>query len=105
MSILMRYCDTSILVPLVLWESTSNQVEEFFAGSSEFELAISQWTRVEFFSSVSRYVRMGHLEVTTAQAAGSKFEAIVENSFAIISPNRDDFEKIKRICKALRNRS
>jgi predicted nucleic acid-binding protein len=55
------YFDTSFLAPLILQETTSEDVEKFIATLSPEQLCISQWTRVEFASLVAREVRMGKL--------------------------------------------
>lgn len=57
----MLYFDTSFLVPLILIEPTSVQVQRFFRRHANEGLVISEWTRVEFSSLLARDVRMGVL--------------------------------------------
>ena len=91
----MRYFDTSFLVPLILPEATSGLIAGFFDALPADELAISQWTRVEFASLLAREVRMGGLDAGTAREAGLRFEAMIDGSFAVLLPNRDDFDRAR----------
>lgn len=88
----MIYLDTSFLVPLFREEATSRRVSEFVARQHAGMLAVSKWACVEFFSVVSRDVRMG--ELSAAEGAGTleEFEATVAASFIILVPNSYDFD-------------
>jgi len=57
----MVYFDTSFLVPLILIEPTSIQIQRFLRRQNAGELATSHWARLEFSSLVARDVRMGVL--------------------------------------------
>ena len=94
-SILMRYFDTSFLVPLILRESTSEQVSTFLEALPDGNLAVSHWTRVEFASLLAREVRMGSMNAVTARVAGLRFETMIRESFAVLLPNRADFDRAK----------
>lgn len=87
----MLYFDTSFLAPLILQEATSAEIERFMAKLPVGELAVSHWTRVEFSSLLAREVRMGGLRREAADEAQALFETIVAESFAVLSPNADDF--------------
>ena len=91
----MRYFDTSFLVPLILPEATSEPITAFFEDLPGEDLAVSDWTRVEFASLLAREVRMDRLPASTAREAGSRFETMVHESFVVLLPNRDDFERAK----------
>jgi predicted nucleic acid-binding protein len=91
----MHYFDTSFLVPLILPEATSEPIAKFFAGLPDGDLAVSHWTRVEFSSLLAREVRMGGLNAESAREADARFEAMVDESFAVILPNGDDFDLAK----------
>ena len=91
----MRYFDTSFLVPLILPEATSGLIAEFFESLPAEDLAVSQWTRVEFASMLARQVRMGNLDAAAAREAGPRFEAMIEESFIILLPDRDDFDRAR----------
>jgi predicted nucleic acid-binding protein len=90
------YFDASFLTPLILQEPTSVQIERFIAKLPPDELAISQWTRVEFSSLLAREVRIGGLPMAAAEKADAQFEVMVKESFAIFLPTVGDFGLAKR---------
>jgi predicted nucleic acid-binding protein len=92
----MVYFDTSFLAPLILEEATSLAVERFIAGLPPATLSVSQWTRVEFASLLAREVRMGGLDKSSAEAAGSQFETIVAESFTVLLPTAADYNLARR---------
>ena len=65
-SLRMRCFDTSFLVPLILPEATSEAIAAFFENLPADDLAVSNWTRVEFASLLAREVRMGNLDAAAA---------------------------------------
>ena len=91
----MLYLDTSFLVPLVLPEATSGRIAAF-ARELSGELTVSQWTRVEFSSLLSRKARIGGFDPWAATQADARFEAMVESSFAVLLPNATDFTLAKQ---------
>ena len=91
----MRYFDTSFLGPLILPEATSEPIAGFFENLPPDDLAVSHWTRVEFASLLAREVRMGNLDAAAAHEAGSRFETMVEESFVVLLPDRDDFDRAR----------
>ena len=91
----MRYFDTSFLVPLILPEATSEPIAGFFEALPADDLTISHWTRVEFASLIAREVRMGGLDAAAARDAGSRFESMIEESFVVLLPNRDDVDRAR----------
>ncbi|MYF08919.1 MAG: type II toxin-antitoxin system VapC family toxin [Rhodospirillaceae bacterium] len=91
----MRYFDTSFLAPLILPEAASDPVADFMETLSREDLAVSHWTRVEFSSLLAREVRMGRLGEDSARAADTRFETMVDRSFAILLPDRADFDLAK----------
>lgn len=91
----MRYFDTSFLIPLVLVESTSESIRTFFIEADADDLAVSDWTLVEFASMLAREVRMGGLQADAAQNAIARFESLVQTSFEVLLPTRDDFVRAR----------
>jgi predicted nucleic acid-binding protein len=53
------YLDTSFLAPFYIREATSESIEAVLLDLPVDRLAISDWTRVEFTSLLTRRVRMG----------------------------------------------
>lgn len=92
----MNYFDTSFLVPLVLPEATSEPIARFFKDLQAKGMAVSHWTRVEFSSLLAREVRMGGFSAEAAREADAQFESMVEESFAVILPNGNDFDLAKK---------
>lgn len=88
----MLYFDTSFLVPLFLQEPMSARIERVFSSLARQDLAISQWTRVEFSSLLAREVRMGGLNAEAAREVGGEFEAVAQASFVVLLPTGDDYE-------------
>ena len=96
----MHYFDTSFLVPLILPEATSDPIARFFADFGGEDLAVSHWMRVEFSSLLAREVRMGGLSVEAAREADARFETMVDESFAVLLPNGDDYNLAKEyLCR------
>ena len=91
----MLYFDTSFLAPLILPEATSDPIAGFFDALPPQDLAVSQWTRVEFASLLAREVRMGGLDSAAAHEADARFEGMVRDSFIVILPNPDDFDRAR----------
>ena len=91
----MLYFDTSFLVPLILPEATSEPIVEFLEDLPADDLAVSHWTRVEFASLLAREVRMGNLDAAAARKAGSRFEAMIDESFVVLLPSQDDFDRAR----------
>jgi uncharacterized protein len=87
------YFDTSILIPLLLPEETSDRIELFFQNlPANADLIISQWARVEFVSVLSRLVRMGELERRVALLCSNRFCELLAESFQIALPSPSDFD-------------
>lgn len=91
----MLYFDTSFLAPLILPEATSEPVASFFETLPPEDLAVSHWARVEFASLLAREVRMGGLDLAAARDADSRFEAMIRESFILLLPNPDDFDRAR----------
>jgi predicted nucleic acid-binding protein len=90
------YFDTSFLVPLLFREATSEKIAAFVRRLPADEFTVSHWTRVEFTSLVARQVRIGGLDVQAANTANARFEALLQETFAVLLPNAEDFGLAKR---------
>jgi len=91
----MLYFDTSIVVPVVFSEATSERVETFVRSIPLGELATSHWTRVEFASTLAREVRLGNFNQPTADGIERDFDTLISDSFELLLPTADDFETAK----------
>ena len=91
----MVYFDTSFLTPLFIEETTSEAVESFISGLAVADLSTSHWTRVEFSSLLAREVRMDSLSEAEARSIDAAFETAIGESFQMLTPSVDDFDRAK----------
>ena len=91
----MRYFDTSFRVPLVLPEAASEPIASFFENLAGETLSLSDWTRLEFASLLSRAVRKGGLGRASELRAESQFEAMLRELLVVLVPNRDYFDRAR----------
>lgn len=87
----MIYLDTSFLAPLYIQETTSTSVEAILLNIPIDQLAISDWTTVEFTSLVSRRVRMRELSSEQMEAIIYSFKEDVAQSYTIFTVTTADF--------------
>lgn len=87
----MIYLDTSFLAPFYIREATSESVEAVLLDLPAEHLAISDWTRVEFASLLTRRVRMGELTSEVVEEVTRAFEADLAENYIVFSVNREDF--------------
>ena len=93
----MRYFDTSFRVPLVLPEAASEPIASFFENLAGETLSLSDWTRLEFASLLSRAVRKGGLGRASELRAESQFEAMLRELLVVLVPNRDYFDRARHL--------
>ena len=89
----MIYLDTSFLAPFYIHEATSDGVENVLLAFPAGELAISDWTRVEFASLLTRRIRMGELTQEIVEETMRSFQADIAEFYAIFAVNTEDFEQ------------
>ena len=92
----MIYLDTSFIAPLVIAESTSDEIETYLEALNPQELATSDWTQVELASLVARKVRMKELSETEAARIHREFARLLEESLLLLLPNHADFALARR---------
>jgi uncharacterized protein len=90
------YFETSFLAPLILPESTSAKITAFVRKLPVVELALSDWTRIEFSSLIARKVRTRELTAEAAEQADARFEIMAGDAFAVFLPDANDFGLAKR---------
>jgi predicted nucleic acid-binding protein len=88
----MLYFDTSFIVPLFLPEATSSEIERFFGSRRSEQIAISQWTCVEFSSALALAVRTKRVDAHSAAAAETEFDAVIAETFLVLPTRAKDFE-------------
>ncbi|HEU0155929.1 MAG TPA: type II toxin-antitoxin system VapC family toxin [Stellaceae bacterium] len=80
---------------LILPEATSDKIAALLRDLPVEEFAVIHWTRVEFSSLIAREVRVGGLDRETARKIDARFDAMVEESFAVLLPDSDDFSRAR----------
>jgi predicted nucleic acid-binding protein len=90
------YFDTSILVPLLIPEPSSDRVRQLIDRQRGGTLATSHWTRAEFSSMLAREVRMGKYKEFFASKVDAQFESAIRSGFTIYLPGLADFEAAKQ---------
>jgi len=95
------YLDTSFVAPLFLPEETSGDVAAWIQRLPAGELAVSDWTVVEFSSLLARKVRTDGLTAEEAAKADARFAAAVDDAFVVFLPNRNDFAIARRYVQRL----
>jgi predicted nucleic acid-binding protein len=86
------YLDTSFLAPFYIQEATSTTVETILLKIPAGELAISDWTSVEFTSLLARRVRMGDLSKDLMETVMRAFQEDAAESYTVFTVTTADFD-------------
>ena len=73
----MIYVDTSVLVALHVREANSEAALRWFEGNRDAELIISDWSRLEYASALSRKMRTGRMTEAERRRAERAFAETV----------------------------
>lgn len=87
----MIYLDTSFLAPFYIREATSTSVEAILTNIPTQELAISDWTIVEFASLVSRRIRTKESSLELMEAVMRLWKEDVTQSYIVFTVTNADF--------------
>lgn len=87
----MIYLDTSFLAPFYIQEATSTSIESILLNLPPAELAISDWTIVEFASLLSRRVRMNELTPELMTVIMQSFQNDAAQSYTVFPIATADF--------------
>ncbi|BAZ15168.1 hypothetical protein NIES4071_70400 [Calothrix sp. NIES-4071] len=87
----MIYLDTSFLAPLYIQEATSTSVETIVLEIPAQELAISDWTILEFASLVSRRIRMKESSLELMEAVMRSLKEDVTEAYTVFTVTNVDF--------------
>jgi uncharacterized protein len=85
------YLDTSFIAPFYIQEATSASVETILLNIPTHELAISDWTTVEFASLVSRRVRTLELSPQQMETVMRSFQEDASQSYTVFTVTTGDF--------------
>lgn len=88
----MIYLETSFIVPLVLPENCSNDIERFLHSLPTGSLLVSDWSRIEFASLLGHLNRATEMNSRHCSEAMKMFEQILSDSFQMVTPDIMDFK-------------
>ena len=88
---MIRYLDTSVLIPLFLPEARSAAVRAWFRGLDMTDVMISTWTITEFASALGGKVRARTASLEAARRANAAFQRLARRSFGQLVPTQRDF--------------
>jgi uncharacterized protein len=87
----MLYVDTSVLVSLLLPETRSPAVRDWFRQVSLAKLGVSAWTIAEFTSALGVKVPFGATSTAAASHANATFQRLIHRGLNVITPLHRDF--------------
>lgn len=99
------YFDTSILIPLYIKDKASSLAERAFAEftrNAELPIVISALTRLEFVSTIAKYVRTGQTGKEQAQEIIDTFEEHCRRDFLMLPIRPSDYDNTQRWIKQMR---
>lgn len=88
----MIYVDTSAFVPMFVREPKSESILNWLE-SSRAELAISDWTLVEFASATAIKVRTGQVDAGLAKRAAARANEFAADYCAVATPGRGEYRR------------
>lgn len=95
----MVYVDTSVLVPLLTMEPSSEQVTTWFATLQEMPVS-SDWLVTEFASAISIKVRTGQLTVVAAKGVHKEFQLLASSGLRLAPVSRNAFKTAADLARA-----
>jgi hypothetical protein len=95
---LIHYLDTSLLVAAYTAERNSERLVVWLKGLAGIEIAISQWTRVEFSSALAIKVRTRQITPALQMEAAARFLSSATGSFTEFPVVSEDFATAANWC-------
>lgn len=95
----MVYVDTSVVVPLLTMEPSSESVTEWFASLQEMPVS-SDWLLTEFASAISIKVRTGQLSGVAAKAVHKEFQLLASSGLRLVPVSRTAFKAAADLAQA-----
>jgi uncharacterized protein len=91
------YFDTSIFVPLTVFERKTELVQEWFSECDPRELAISNWVIVEFHSAMSLKLRTSQIDHDLRNGAENLIARYTAENFQVVEVTRADFSRAAKL--------
>lgn len=88
----MVYLETSFIVPLILPDDSSIDIERFLHSLPTGSLLASHWSRVEFVSLLGHLNRAGEMNSRHCSEAMNMFEQVLTDSFKLVTPDIMDLK-------------
>ena len=83
----MVYLETSFIVPLILHDDSSADIERFLLSLPTGSLLVNHWSRVEFASLLGYLNRAKEMNSRHCSEAMKMFEQILRDSFQLVAPD------------------
>jgi len=95
----MIYLDTSVVVPLLTLEPSSERVTAWFANLQEMPVS-SDWLLTEFASAISIKVRTGQLSAVAAKGVHKEFQLLASSGLRLAPVSRAAFKTAADLAQA-----
>ena len=95
----MIYVDTSVIVPLLTREPSTDSVTAWFANLREAPVS-SDWLLTEFASAISIKIRTGQLSSTAARAVHNEFQLLASGGLRLVPVSRTAFKAAADMAQA-----
>lgn len=98
----MVYVDTSVIVPLLTLEPSTERVAAWFAGLQDMPVS-SDWLLTEFSSAISIKLRTGQLAAVAAKAVHKEFQLLASSGLRLAPVSRAAFKAAAEMARAHRH--
>ena len=88
----MVYLETSFIVPLVLPDDSSSDIERFLQSRPNGSLLVNHWSRVEFAILLGHLNRATEMNSRHCSEAMKMFEQLLNDSFQLVTPDMMDLK-------------
>lgn len=95
---MIRYLDTSLLVPLFVKEPKSQAILTWFAGIGATDVVVSEWAITEFSSAIAIKTRTGQIGASIRMSIQADFLEFVRSRAQHVTVTSLDFQRAARLC-------
>jgi len=85
------YLDTSIFVPLTVFEQKTHAVQTWFSEQNPADLFFSEWGTTEFSAAIALKLRTGQIDSEVRAGANVLFSRYIQQYFQVLLVKRSDF--------------
>jgi predicted nucleic acid-binding protein len=87
------YLDTSIFVPLTVFEQKTHAVQTWFSEQNPADLFFSEWGTTEFSAAIALKLRTGQIDSEVRAGANVLFSRYIQQYFQVLLVKRSDFRR------------